>query len=196
MGSKYDYDKLNKIVSESKTKTECIIKLGLNPSNSGNFDTLNRYIRLYNLDISHFKPDYKNLSKNNNFKKIPTCKILIKNSTYTNGRSLKKRLYNEGIKEKKCEKCGQDEIWNGEKISLILDHINGINDDHREENLRILCPNCNATLDTHCGKNKRIKSTTYDLCKCGKEKYKGSVKCIDCYHLSTRKQKRPSYKIL
>ena len=38
-------------------------------------------------------------------------------------------------------------------MSLILDHINGINSDHRLENLRIVCPNCNATLSTHGGKN-------------------------------------------
>jgi Zn-finger nucleic acid-binding protein len=38
-------------------------------------------------------------------------------------------------------------------MSLILDHINGVSDDHRLENLRMLCPNCNATLETHCGRN-------------------------------------------
>ena len=38
-------------------------------------------------------------------------------------------------------------------MSLILDHINGVSNDHRLENLRIVCPNCNATLDTHCGRN-------------------------------------------
>jgi len=35
-------------------------------------------------------------------------------------------------------------------MTLILDHINGVNNDNRLENLRIVCPNCNATLDTHC----------------------------------------------
>jgi hypothetical protein len=39
-------------------------------------------------------------------------------------------------------------------MSLVLDHVNGVRDDHRLENLRMLCPNCNATLDTHCGRNK------------------------------------------
>ena len=49
--------------------------------------------------------------------------------------------------------CGQDEIWHGRPMALILDHINGIGNDHRIENLRIVCPNCAATLDTHCGRN-------------------------------------------
>ncbi len=40
-------------------------------------------------------------------------------------------------------------------MSLILDHVNGISNDNRIENLRIVCPNCNATLDTHCGRNSR-----------------------------------------
>lgn len=85
-------------------------------------------------------------------------KILVENSEYCNRTSLKNRLYKEGIKFRKCEKCGQGEEWNGEHMSLILDHINGINNDNRLENLRILCPNCNATLNTHCGKNKTFKT--------------------------------------
>lgn len=38
-------------------------------------------------------------------------------------------------------------------MSMILDHINGVANDHRLENLRIVCPNCAATLKTHCGRN-------------------------------------------
>lgn len=38
-------------------------------------------------------------------------------------------------------------------MALILDHINGVGDDNRLENLQIVCPNCAATLETHCGRN-------------------------------------------
>lgn len=51
-----------------------------------------------------------------------------------------------------CELCGQDEIWHGRRMSLILDHVNGVRDGNRIENLNIVCPNCAATLPTHCGK--------------------------------------------
>lgn len=42
----------------------------------------------------------------------------------------------------------------GEKVVLILDHINGINNDNRLENLRFACPNCNSQLKTHCQGSK------------------------------------------
>jgi hypothetical protein len=53
-------------------------------------------------------------------------------------------------------------VWSGGALArppdaLVLDHINGVHDDHRLENVRILCPNCNATLDTHCGRHKTRK---------------------------------------
>ncbi|MGH7660947.1 MAG: HNH endonuclease [Vulcanimicrobiaceae bacterium] len=38
---------------------------------------------------------------------------------------------------------------------LHIDHLNGANNDHRLENLRLLCPNCHSQTSTYCGRNKR-----------------------------------------
>ncbi len=51
-------------------------------------------------------------------------------------------------------------------MSLILDHINGVRDDNRLENLRIVCPNCNATLDTHCGRSARVHPLERECALC------------------------------
>ena len=53
--------------------------------------------------------------------------------------------------------CGNNGTWNGKKLVLQLDHINGNNKDQRLMNLRFLCPNCHAQTDTFCGKNVNRK---------------------------------------
>ena len=82
---------------------------------------------------------------------------------------LKERLYQAGLKERKCEMCGQSEEWCGRRMSLILDHVNGAHRDNRLENLRIVCANCNATLETHCGRNARTPVERRACAHCGDE---------------------------
>ena len=45
-------------------------------------------------------------------------------------------------------------VWNGKKLNLILDHIDGAHKNNSPKNLRLLCPNCNSQLETHGGGNK------------------------------------------
>lgn len=65
------------------------------------------------------------------------------------------RLLKEGIKQHVCEVCDQT-TWMNKPIPLELDHIDGVRNNHRIKNLRLLCPNCHAQTDTYRGKNTRI----------------------------------------
>lgn len=95
----------------------------------------------------------------------PLDEILVENSTYARA-NLKARLYAEGIKTPTCELCGQGEVWRGRPMGLILDHVNGVRDDHRLHNLRIVCPNCAATLETHCGRKNRLERPERQCMRC------------------------------
>jgi len=69
---------------------------------------------------------------------------------------MKKILLSKNLLEYKCYHCGIKE-WNSKEISLQLEHINGINNDNRVENLTLLCPNCHSQTPTFAGKNKGKK---------------------------------------
>lgn len=73
---------------------------------------------------------------------------------------LKVRLLRAGVFKNKCVKCGIEE-WQGKKLNMELDHIDGDRTNHLFQNLRILCPNCHAQTDTYRFK-KRKKSNKKD----------------------------------
>lgn len=199
-------DIFRELINKSNSYTEVIIKLGLSPRCSGNFQTIKKYINLYKIDISHFTGGEFQKGQFPKNKKDLT-EILVKESFF-NRSSLKQRLYDEGLKEKKCEICGIGEDWfGGSKLVHILDHINGDPYDNRIENLRIVCPNCNSTLETNCGRNKvkRIydseKDTyrsdkTHKKCRCGKVILKESKMCSKCYGETQKKIERPNLETL
>lgn len=193
---RYSRENFENIINESLNIKMALEKLDLRAA-GGNYKVFHRYVEKYNLDTSHFETKKEIYQRTFAIasikKKINIFEILVENSNYSRTH-LKKRLYEEGLKERCCEMpgCNQGEIWLGKKISLILDHINGVYNDNRIENLRIVCPNCNAALPTHCGKQNKIKKECVD---CGNEITNKSTRCIGCSAnkpiLKTRKVKRP-----
>lgn len=70
----------------------------------------------------------------------------------------KLKLLRDGILENRCETCGISE-WRGKPLAIQIDHINGISDDWRIENLRMLCPNCHSQTHTFGGRNAKRRKT-------------------------------------
>ena len=151
-------------------------------------------ISLYVIENAQKKQRIEMLKKLHNSKKTPLKDILVENSSY-NRSHLKARLIKEGLLEEKCYKCGLGSEWQGEQLTLQLDHKNGINNDNRLENLWLLCPNCHSQTPTFNGKNKYVVKKCTD---CGKTIGKKHTRCIPCANkvpsksISQRKVERPS----
>jgi 5-methylcytosine-specific restriction endonuclease McrA len=70
-------------------------------------------------------------------------------------RWLKKaKLVREGHLLRRCLECGILE-WRGKPLVVQIDHINGVTNDWRIENLRMLCPNCHSQTPTYGGRNAK-----------------------------------------
>ena len=147
-------------VSASRSFAEALRRLGLGPS-GGNWRTLQRRCREWGIATDHFDPYASSRGRRG---QVPLEAVLVAGSTYSRWH-LKRRLFEQGLKERRCELCGQGEMWHGRPMALIIDHINGTRDDHRLENLRIVCPNCAATLDTHCGRRNRLRPRPCEACR-------------------------------
>lgn len=143
-------------VAASQSYAETLRRLGVCGSGGG-AKVLKRWVAIWEIPVDHFDPHAASVAglRRGHARSRPLEEHLVAGSSINRG-SLKDRLYAEGLKERRCELCGQDETWQGRRMALILDHVNGVSNDNRLENLRIVCPNCNATLDTHCGRNATV----------------------------------------
>jgi hypothetical protein len=152
MRHSYSNEQLIDAVKSSYSIRQVLSKLKLKEA-GGNYSTVKHKIKILNIDNSHFTGKGHLKGKTHNWAtKIPLDKILVENFIY-HSHALRIRLIKEGLKEARCECCGNTE-WLGHPISLELEHINGNHNDNRIENLKILCPNCHAQTPTYRGKNK------------------------------------------
>lgn len=78
--------------------------------------------------------------------------VFVLNSTYAR-HNIKNRILKEKMIPYTCSICEIGPEWMGKPMTLILDHINGINNDNRLENLRFVCSNCDCQLDTYKSRN-------------------------------------------
>ena len=169
----YSEQEINQILKLSNSFKDFARKIGYSYSPSGNTISMLKK-KLQNYDTSHFYNNTQIIKRNED-------NIFIKNSTASQHTFRKWYLKGE-YTDYKCSICGQEPFWQEQEMPLILDHINGINNDDRLENLRWVCPNCNSILPTTGSRNPRRKNVAkkYYCQDCGCEISKKSKRCVSC----------------
>lgn len=173
-------EKLVNIISESGSLREVQKKLYNSKRVYGSrHNKIVEKINSLDIDLKELKKrGLENLNEDSRFNKIDNEEVFVQNSKYSNNTSVKKRLFKDFGWKNKCSECTVEGIYNDKPLTLQLDHINGIPDDNRLENLRLLCPNCHSQTATFAGRNTK----KVHLCEdCSEEKLtKASKKCSTC----------------
>ena len=130
------------------TSAAAVIRFFGLPICGNNYNRVQERVRRLALDTSHWR-------RNKPYQPRPLAERFVQGAFITNRPRAKRQLLKAGILRHECYVCGMAPLWNGAGLSLILDHINGVADDWRPANLRLVCPNCNAQLPTHAGRNAK-----------------------------------------
>lgn len=142
----FNQETLSTAVATSMSMRQVIDKLYPQYS-AGIIPTVKKYIKLWKLDTSHWTGQAWARGTS-----LPSKQLAAHDLTSGHSRNTVKRVVLRTVPYV-CAVCNLSE-WLGRPLVLQLDHINGINDDNRIENLRLLCPNCHSQTETYGGKNK------------------------------------------
>lgn len=166
-----DIDTVIEIVESSKSKAEILRKMGY-PKTGPMYKILNEWAENNSVTLPEAQ------SPTGLREREDDSKIFVENSS-TGNREVKKRLVEMGVpyscSNEDCPSPSPE--WRGQKLTLQLDHINGVSNDNRVENLRFLCPNCHTQTETFGSKNSKNPRRK---CFCGNAKLPESKTCRSC----------------
>lgn len=146
---KYTKDQLVNAITSSTSVRQSLLKLNI-AAKGGNYRVIKKAIKLYDIDVSHFKGQGWN--KGNKYVSKRPIEDYLTNNFKIQSNKLRLRLLKDGIFSAICNKCENTE-WLGKPIPLELEHKDGNSDNNELCNLELLCPNCHAQTETYRGKN-------------------------------------------
>ena len=149
------------VVRTSTTVAQVCQKLGLLDRGGPHRDVSAR-IRELGLDTNHFRgrgwcrgdtaATNASVARGAKQRSFTDEEVFIENSPIVTGSRLVRRLLAMGW-QYRCTWC-EISNWRGVPLVLHLDHINGISNDNRFINLRLLCPNCHSQTPTYCNRRR------------------------------------------
>jgi hypothetical protein len=157
---KYTYEMLAEAARQSTTIAGVLRHLGLRVTGGAHSHIRRRLIEL-GIDTSHFTGQADARGRPSRRRRTPDQILVVRERHRKRAPAsmLTKALLAIGA-ELRCAECGIGPLWNGERLVLHVDHINGDYADCRPENLRFLCPNCHSQTRTFAGRGKRPADRT------------------------------------
>ena len=144
-------DEFQKILDRTDSIAEILVQYGLNYIKKHYADIVREKIASGKYDL---KTHESNAAKKVKHGEWTNEEMFTEKSKICRSQ-IRRRIIKRKLIEYKCSECSLIDEYNGKPISLQLDHINGIRNDHRLINLRWLCPNCHSQQETSFGKNKK-----------------------------------------
>lgn len=133
---------IERLVSENTPKARICRELRCRPS------TLDRYLSSIQVGYTGNRGAKGHKASN---RRRPASDYLLLDGPFIQSHALKLKMLRDGLRRRECEECGGVK-WMGADIPLELHHRNGNRHDNRDENIRLICPNCHALTDNHAGK--------------------------------------------
>lgn len=155
-------------VANSASIVEVLERLHISYRSGAAWLWVRRAITTQGLDASHFNRGKTRRSPSANRRAPAAIFARISNGYRLPGSILKRAMLETGV-ENRCARCGLGTEWNGQTLTLEVDHIDGDWRNCLRENLRLLCPNCHSQQPT--SRNEKLRRPTVSLtCEvCGRE---------------------------
>lgn len=187
MFENFSKEEFEVIINKSKKWCEVCENLGIYDKHDKYVPYLRKILDYLNIDYSFLDSPYNKYTnlknRRNKYTKFKDEEIFVKNPPVGIG-TIRRRYFSGKFSEYKCAICGMEPFWNGEKLILTLDHIDGDTNNNELSNLRWVCPNCDRQLPTYAGRNKKREKVSLPkkVCKkCGKEIGYRNEYCFKCF---------------
>lgn len=156
--SEISKEELEIIIKESNSITEALTKCNLRNIKGRNRSTFKKKCEAENLIIEFNQLKIRGMNTlihKKSKSRLSQKELLVKDCKFGQV-SLRRLIRRDNLLENKCSICNLLPLWNNQVLVLQIDHINGINNDNRLENLRLLCPNCHSQTANFSGRaNKK-----------------------------------------